>query len=342
MSRDVIVKEFGPEMAGQRVGWVTTQVDEREDSDYVHVNLAVGTVGEEGATYSYADLSEIGGGKGYHQLSTIGIVNGFSIEASVSRSEGIHPHDGYAFERQDKGGDTGRLFLGGASRVVREMEEADKQWALTAPELKDAIREAMQEADIFAHYPALYYLTNGLMCHGFFLERARISTTEVPGMLIADPEMANTTEQQIETARKVITELQTNIETDELMLSRLTVNSDIPAGEVPDAFVTARESINAHEVTMARTAEGLIAASLVYNPVGHGPGSRTYPFMGAHPGDKDRDFAIELKALKAKNIAPANHELGKELKELRARMLWAQQGCAVLRTLNLAEDGVGV
>ncbi|HRV76310.1 MAG TPA: hypothetical protein P5247_02940, partial [Candidatus Saccharimonadales bacterium] len=121
MSRDVIVKEFGPEMAGQRVGWVTTQVDEREDSDYVHVNLAVGTVGEEGATYSYADLSEIGGGKGYHQLSTIGIVNGFSIEASVSRSEGIHPHDGYAFERQDKGGDTGRLFLGGASRVVREM-----------------------------------------------------------------------------------------------------------------------------------------------------------------------------------------------------------------------------
>lgn len=342
MSRDVIVQEFGPEMAGQRVGWVSAKQDDREDSDYVHVNVAVGTVGEEGGVYSYADLSEVGGGQGYHQRSTTGIVNGFSIEASVSRSEGIHPHGGYAFEIQDKGEDPGRLFLGGASRVVRGMDEAEKQWALTAPELKDAIREAMEEADIFAHYPTLYYLINGLSCHGFFLDRARISTTEVPGMLIADPEMANTTETQIGLARKVITELQTNIETDELMLSRLTVNSDIPAEEVPDAFATARDSLNNHEVAMARAAEGLIVASLVYNPVGHGPGSRTYPYMGAHPGDKDRDFAIELEALKAKNIAPANHELGKELKELRARLSWAQQGCAVLRTLNLAEDGVGV
>jgi hypothetical protein len=342
MSKDVIVKQFGSEMAGQRVGWVTTQVDEREKSDYVHVNLAVGTVGEEGATYSYVDLSEAGGGQGYHQRSTTGIVNGFSIEASVSRSKGIYPHAGYAFERQDKGDDTGRLFLCGASRAVRGMEEADKRWAMTAPELKDAIREAMQEADIFAHYPALYYLTNGLMCHGFLLDRARISTTEVPAMLIADPEMADTTEAQIEVARKVIAELQTNIETDELMLSRLTVNSDIPAEEVPDAFTTARDSVNSHEVAMARTAEGLIVASLVYNPVGHGPGGRTYPYMGAHPGDKDRDFAIELAALKAKNIAPADHELGKEPRELRARLSWAQQGCAVLRTLNLAEDGIGV
>jgi hypothetical protein len=220
------------------------------------------------------------------------------------------------------------------------MEEADKRWALTALELKDAIREAMQEADIFGHYPALYYLTNGLMCHGFFLEKARMIGADVSELFIADPEMADTTEKQIDSARKICAELQAGIETDELMRSRLTVFSDVPASDIPDIFVESRRWLQTHEEAMAEASKGLIIPGLVYNPAGRGPGSRSYPYMGAHPGDDNRNFGHELEALRHKDVSRADYELSEELKELRARLVWAQQGCAVLRSLNLTEDGV--
>lgn len=94
------------------------------------------------------------------------------------------------------------------------------------------------------------------------------------------------------------------------------------------------------EANLAKLAEQLIVSGHVYLPAGFRPSGRSYPYMGAHPGDDERNFGQELVALKNKDVGPADYQLGAEVKELRARLEWAEHGAQLLRALYLAETSV--
>ncbi len=337
MMNGVVVKEFGSELAGQRVGWVAAHENKGDKNDFVHVNIAVGTVATGGGAYTYVDRpsNTAGDADDICWYRTTGIVAGFSMEASISRSEGIHPHGGIATVRQERDDGAGSLFLSGASRIVRVTEE-DKRWALSASLLKDSIRQTMKEADVFTHYPSLYYWLNGMMCHGYLLDRAKIDVCKTSSMLIVDTKMAATTQRQIVAAGKIIEGLDANIAGDVLMRESLKVNSETN----PEVFEESRRVLEVREKAISGAAANLLVPSLVHTPVGNGPGSRSFPYMGAYPDNERANFGIELDALRRGNTSIADVELARELKELKERRLWAGHGLATLAEMHSLESGL--
>ena len=335
---DITVREFSPDLAGQRVGWVTAQEDpDPTRNDLVHVTVAVGTVDVEGAKYTYADM---GSSRGHHLDSSPGIINAFSVGTLVSKQEGIHPGN-FRVERQSQRGGVGALMIDGANFNPDLTAEQNKHWADGSLELARAISGAMDSTGVGSHYPTLYYQMNTAMCHNGILKVAGHPPEYNPGpLLIADPGMAEETQRQAELAERASAELIAGITEDESMMGCLTIFSDKPASEIPEVFVASRRRLEEYEANLAKLAEQLTVSGQVYLPAGFRPSGRSYPYMGAHPGDDERNFGRELAALNNKDVGPVNYQLVAEVKELRARLEWAEHGAQLLRALYLAETSV--
>ncbi len=276
-------------------------------------------------------------GRGHHRDSSPGILNAFSIGAIVSRQGGIHPSN-FSFGRQPRGERAGGLMVTGASLRPESTAEENKHWADGPSELAGAIHSAMDSSGVALHYPSLYYLMNGAMCHNGILKVCAQPPEYNPGpLLIADPKMAEETQKQAKLAEQLTEELKAGIVEDESMMGRLTIFSDKPACEIPEVFVASRRKMEECEGKLASIAEQLMVAGHVYLPAGFRPSGRSYPYMGAHPGDDERNFGQELRALNHSNIKPAKQELDLELREFNARFKWAQQGVQSLRALRIAE-----
>lgn len=338
---DVTVREFSHNLAGQRVGWVTAQEDPEPDfSDLVHVTVAIGTVGVEGAKCTYVEMES---GRGHHRDSSPGISNAFSVGAIVSRQGGIHPSN-FSSGRQPRGERAGGLMVTGASLRPESTAEENKRWADGPSELAEALHSAMDSSGVALHYPSLYYLMNGAMCHNGILKVCAQPPEYNPGpLLIADPEMAEETQKQAKLAEQLTEELRAGIAEDKSMMGRLTIFLDKPACEIPEVFVASRRKMEECEANLAKLAEQLIVSGHVYLPAGFRPSGRSYPYMGAHPGDDERNFGQELVALKNKDVGPADYQLGAEVKELKARLELLQANLKELRLYSVSSRrGIGV
>jgi hypothetical protein len=134
----------------------------------VHVTVAVGTVGVEGAKCTYVEMES---GRGHHRDSSPGISNAFSVGAIVSRQGGIHPSN-FSSGRQPRGERAGGLMVTGASLRPESTAEENKHWADGSLELARAISGAMDSTGVGSHYPTLYYQMNTAMCHNGILKVA--------------------------------------------------------------------------------------------------------------------------------------------------------------------------
>jgi hypothetical protein len=306
----------------------------------VHVTVAVGTVGVEGAKCTYVEMES---GRGHHRDSSPGISNAFSVGAIVSRQGGIHPSN-FSSGRQPRGERAGGLMVTGASLRPESTAEENKHWADGSLELARAISGAMDSTGVGSHYPTLYYQMNTAMCHNGILKVAGHPPEYNPGpLLIADPGMAEETQRQAELAERASAELIAGITEDESMMGCLTIFSDKPASEIPEVFVASRRRLEEYEANLAKLAEQLTVSGQVYLPAGFRPSGRSYPYMGAHPGDDERNFGRELAALNNKDVGPVNYQLGAEVKELKARLELLQANLKELRLYSVSSRrGIGV
>ena len=333
----VFTKEFAPELAGERVGWVSVQ-EMPDNSDLVGVNVVVATVGNDGAKHGYHQRDGEAE-RMYSSQSDEGFLAVAGLFVMASREDGIHPQGGVYFRAEERKGDGRSILLNGGSGYPDLVPNDDgKSWADNGQELIGLLKEGLARKDVEEHYPAVYYLLNGMVGHERYRSRSSTRDTAPQELFVPDKTMIENTKKQTALADSVVTALEAVNTEDEHMKKRLTVFSDIPATEVPDAFMKSRQSVAAHERAILTTLPTMLAEQLVYLPIGFRPSGRSWPYMNAVAKTEEEAFGLELAALRSSNVRRANYELDREASELAHRLEFARQGSHVLRLLALSEQ----
>ncbi len=334
----VVTKEYPADLAGERVGW--TSVEEINDNpDLVGVNVVVATVGTQGAKHGYHQ-HEGESERLYSSRSDEGFVAVAGLFVMISREKGIDPHGSTYFRAEERRGEgAGSILLNGGSGYHDFVPEDDaKSWADSATELLGLLKDGLARKDVADHYPTVYYYLNGMQGHDGYRSRNSLRDSNPQELFLADSTMAKTTKKQVAAVNGVVTSLEGVKTEDERMKQRLTVFSDIPAGDVSDAFVKSRQTVAAYEQAVLAALPNMYASPLVYLPIGFRPSGRSWPYMDAVARTEQEAFGIELSALQSGQTGRVNHELDRETKELEHRLEFARQGSHVLRLLLMSEQ----
>jgi len=335
----VTVQAFGPEMAGQRVGWWAMHNLVEDEEQYKRVNIATATVGEEGAALRY-ELVEEDGVQTKRWGWTDGVV-GFSLAAGVSllieadtepsewmkdhriAHEGHHYHDV----------ESSFIMLKAAEgHNNNEVLEPLRRWRENPRDLMRDIRTTMAQEGLGDMYPAVYYTANLGMGHEFYRNDSKLRAVPMEALLLPNEEMLEDTRKQVALSENIVRSLVTQIENDQAMLRDLTAFGAVPAKQIPGAFQESRRRAAVCEKEAYEASEKLYTYSGVYLRVGSS-GGRSWPYMDAGVADEGKAFGLELNALQQQNTMPAVTELEREQKELARRLAFARQGRAVLQKL---------
>lgn len=345
----VVEQEFGPELAGQRVGWTSFTTGEA-DSPWVGIHLAMATVAEEGAVLQY-EARETDGKteKTYWSGGPTPSTIGFIATAGVSFTYMPGYEDDRTFDMSVEGNGNhvsvraSDILRHGAAGYHREGEiDANRTWADNPQSLLADLKKIMTQNGVADRYATVYYSANMVFAHQScrnYGSRMRDILPETA--VLADPTMIDQTAQETEHATALVGALDEQLKADAEMKANLTVFSNIPATEIPAAFEVSRQLVAANEQTVIGAYKALKTATGVYLPVGYRPSGRTWPYMNATlpPTDK-RSYGIELNALHEGDIERPLHELTREIAELERRREYAAQGLQVLRILGSAEKDV--
>lgn len=331
----IITKEYSAEDAGKRVGWISAQ-EHKENHNAVIVNIATATVGENGASQGYIHSEE------YGHLTSSETTRGFlattTFAAVVLRGEKINSNSQF-FRVQDRSDLGGNAFQDGAAGYPDfAPNEDERTWVEGRRELLALLMSSLQATDIAHYYPAIYYLHNLGFAHQVTRDGSFLAQYSPSDYLLADPEMSPTTKREIVGAESLRKQLGLIESLDTRMKSALGVFSDIPPKKIPEVFTQSRKAVARHERKILDTTFDSYSSRAVFIPIGQGRSGRTWPYMDALANTEQAAFGIELTALKAENVAPAEHSLERELKELDGRKIYAQQGAAALRALYQAEQ----
>ena len=333
---------FTPEMAGKRVGWVSTAEIRNGtpvETTPISVNVVSATVGPDGAWFGHR-TSENPGDKPIAEQEGFLAVAAFSaILVSPTRNKWeeefnlayLHQGRRDASQQLDRSG--GRLLDRGVDRGQYSNEDISVDWAKGPDELIDLLKEKLNDAGFKARYPQLYYWLNGTIARtpGSQLTAEGFEGISIDDLLLPDKKMQRTTRGQLERAQYIVELLGHSAKDDERMRKRLTVFSDVSAARIPDVFVENRRYVAGIETRILEHVSKLAVRQLVHLPIGNRSGGRTWPYMDASEADDGAAFGIELDALKRNSTERADHELAKEHAELRQRQQYAQKG---LRRFN--------
>lgn len=307
--------EASEEHAGEMVGYVNAH--KLEESDTFRFVVGHATVGENGAFYGTQFSSE---GEQFSDVSR-GFVGATAISLYANNPDRIEitsvqsPFHNKGYRQQEYTD----IFL---SFFPKEKPaEGVGEWALTDAGIVDAIKRRLEELDMLAVYPAIYY------------DLAVLATKP-----LADPTMASQTLEIRAHVDKMAGKLKEMSDEDKGMLENLTVFGNIPALELPEAFVRSREKVGITERTLnkdvPRFAHGWIPS------VGFRPSGRTWPYMDPECADADRSYGWVLQTLRNKDVTLAEGELKKEVDELRLRDSYAERTLLCLRELAAREHSL--
>ncbi len=340
----VIVKEFGPEMAGTRVGW-SAIYDEGMLDGWSSVNIAAGTVGPEGASVSY-ELRERDGEPLILRStdSTKGFIalNGMSL--GIDRNEPASAQEHNAF-RSLRAKDTSNhihpdviMTQAGEDHHRLERVQAKAKWTDSMPELIQDVKRAMKDEDLEEYYPLAYYTANVAFVHGLRLE---LPETVAPrDVLVPDPDMQTETLDQIQVAKALESGLVRQILENKKMKGELNPFNALNPADIPHKFEASRRVMHELEESVVVADDQLHTRVGLYLPTGFNSGGREWPYMNAAEKDENHAFGLELDALNEGNVDPANRELRRELTELEKRDEYAQHGYASLRLLHTVEGSL--
>lgn len=336
----VKTKQFSPDDAGKRVGWAAAlPIPERDD--LVAFNVVTATVGPEGAYHGYND-DEINGERmrTYSSQTSRGFLHVASLGVLINRNlPGIHQTNrDFGYSQQDDGrfDDARYIRLGANLRNEFAPEDEDKIWADNNQDLLNLLKAQLADADAMTHYPPIYYLMNALFTHPGIFKDATYTSENLQSFILADASMAPTTRQEIEGAKHIISNLSSITAQDKGMLHNLGTFRDIPAEDIPDAFVASRRVVAVNEAAILEKLSELAYPQLVYQP----RDGREWPYMDGTVKNEQKAFGRELEDLKMNQSGRAIHELERELKSIEKRIDYARQGFQALHAISFAERNV--
>lgn len=334
---DIVVQEFSPDQAGERVAWIGYSEREGQFDPYGVLDVAIGTVGREGAQVSYVELGN--GERGAHRNSVKGFLGATSLSVTLPLPE-PRLADLTQFSYGSSGlpmtyGDveTPNSVMRGANRYnSARIYDEDVEW-VEGNNLAPEIKRVLGSKGLEAAYPTVYIALNYSIMHKSIGVRDRPDLAQP----VADHAMHEVTSGENEQVGILLGHLVGVREEDELVQSELARTSDGALRQLAGRFEQSRRLVADHEADVLQAANRMLFRWGAHLPIGFRPNGRTWPYMDPVAQDETKAFGQELKALMDNEARPAQYELTRELKELDKRIDHAKAARNTLSRLQSAE-----
>lgn len=339
MPETVIDAEFGPDKAGQRVGWVRVTPD-IHDGDIVHLDATIATVGPEGAQSSHLvtegqEVTTRNSHRGFEAAVTVGgLVLRNQITQSVNELRFLSSVP--SAEADSYQGDANSL-IGNQTPGHPNFRHRDKQWVEDEAAFLAVLKKQLVDNGVCAAYPGIYYMLNHTAAH---VELMPEDASEDANLLMADPSQQGTTHMERARANVVAELLSIQRNVDDKMLAELNRANGMTTKRLVDDFVNSRVRITELEAEIGAAAQQLLGRNGVYLPVGQGNRKRAEPYMDATKANAEEAYGRELNAMKAGNYTKAQFAVMQETFELEGRRDYAFRGFDVLCRLASLEDAL--
>ncbi|HUD03556.1 MAG TPA: hypothetical protein VMR51_02095 [Patescibacteria group bacterium] len=326
--KTVYKQEFGPELAGDFVGWV----DVREETNQYNSRLAVANVAyakvdKKGAVYRVS-RQETEGEKPLTVRESHGFLRSMGATAvGYMANRTVIEQDSFAYYCPDKMIQYRRaedLILLNPFDIEDHYPDKSTtgKWYAGKTELLDGIKEQLKTAKAGWLWPTLYYVL------------ARAASKE---SILADPAMQETTKEELAKTEKVVNLLNQQAAEDEQMHQNLTVSKKPKPIDIPQAFMTQRENARSIEDKIADLDEKSLTLRAFLRV-----GCQRYDnneYMDATNPEKEGYYSVtSLTAqLDQHKVGVVINELGRELEEIVMRLKWAQKTNQQLAMLALKE-----
>ncbi len=336
MSEKVVVKEFGPEMTGETVGWMKVWETDRRGG--LVVDLAVGNVAIEGASVFYETERGNEGtiypnAQGFERVSSLRMIA--ESREDSSPSVGSHAVIGSALGKTTRDVSPNSLILRPFSSNVGVLDDGI-DWALGESEFLCLLKEQTERAGLASAYAPAYLYLNHARAHYNFapIYDPSYEDGNMNINLIVDRDMENVTATEIAVANKLADLIADMGGENEEMTRNLTVFGDVEAEDIETVFATSRETMHDFENEIKSLESQLLAPRALLLSSGAG---RTWPYMDSAEADTDKAYGRELQGLEEREIEPAMSQLKSELSSIAKREKYLHRGKIVLGTLNYRE-----
>lgn len=327
------VIKFGPEMAGERVGWISTEKfsdDKNDNNAPVSLNLVTATVGPYGASFSIERSHYPNGEIGSPIPAQYGFRAVYAISALLvsTEKEDWSDESHFLYQNESEGGEgnLAHMLYWGVARGMSFDDDGVVDWAKSRDDLLDLLKGKLTDVGFKEKYTKLYYWLNGSIARFGNNHFYPFVSFSLDDLLLPDKNMKKKTALQVKNAEGIARTLEHVADHDTKMRKRLTVFSDIPRETVPDRFIDNRRFAARSEDAIQDHLSNIAVRKLVDLPIGFRTEGRTWPYMDASQPDEHKAFGRELEGLRNGNIEPADSELQREINELRLRQQYAQDG----------------
>lgn len=208
--RQKVVKEFPAEMAGKRVGWISTRTEEREDDLLLRIDGGYATVANEGAAVTFTETED---GELVYSNSKLlrGFVNAcawnfIAVKKDVATSwdaSNIKTHPDVNITGYERYGDMrgGENLFAGMDRgehYVDLNDEASVEWSVGEDEIVDSMKRRLELHQAGELYAPTYLSINGIAGARVVWRQPHATRGEITAYQLADPSHLETTEHELE------------------------------------------------------------------------------------------------------------------------------------------------
>lgn len=311
-------KEYGPEDAGQKIGWTT--LEPNPDNESFYLRGAYATVGQDGAAVQIVE--EVNDGT---RLWRTGMTRGLSRACSYAilidptTDTRIMNSDHANVDLNDADYLAGRVY-----HMTRDIDDEQVMWGKGEPELTQAIKDVLGANELSDSYPYAYLTLNGRLGHQLYWQRRNdvhkpnlVDLTEVQ---LYDPEMSDVA---LDEQRKAMLQ---NEMLNKWGVDAESITLDADRGDLDaELFERFRERVQSFHDRIEEVRQSMIAPIVSYTREGF---VRTWPFMSV------TDFNREMASIEDGNQGVASLEVQREAEEVRARQRHVLQGAYILYALT--------
>lgn len=344
----IFEREYGPEQAGQRVGWVS--VDARQDTDQwgqpikdIDVGITIATVGENGARLGYTRREDDGEVRHLpfpesrdkeRPADISGFVAVTGLAATLYKDTNVQ--------------DFSPSIEGNIAKFVTKIPgqpNPERVWFDDEQDCLNLLMNGLKQHGMVSAYRPLYYYLNAYLAHAgvdrsrsqFHDRLTRVATK--PQAPIADPEMIGATSAQRDVSIAVETELKRALNLDKVTLGMFDKLSGVNPSDLPERFEKSRRHVSSAEKIAQERANELTVRSISYTPISETPFGREGAFMDPTPSERhpNGNYARAAELLRDGNSMLVAGKLKLEIDEFKKRMKFAEQGTDMFTKLLLAE-----
>lgn len=316
--REFDFKEYGPEDAGQRIGWTT--VEQNPDRESFYIRGAYATVGPNGAAVQIVE--EINdGARLWHTGMTRGLsrVCSYAILIDPTTDTRIMNSDHADIDPNDADYLAGKVY-----HMVRGIDDKQVVWGKGEYELTQAIKGVLETNGLGDNYPYVYLTMNGRLSHQLYWQKRndvhKPDLATLTQVQLYDPEMSNIA---LDEQRKAMLQ---NEMLNKWGVDAESISLDAKRGDLDvELFERFRERVQGFHNRIEEVRQSMIAPIVTYSREGF---TRTWPFMSV------TDSKMEMESIEAGNQGIALVEIQREADEVRARQRHVLQGAHILYALT--------